>query len=189
MFEETPLGTAQFHLIQSFSLFLFFNFWLCHMACGIVVSQSGIEPASPALEAQSLHHQTTVEDPACSFAFWGFSYSRSTMVQNIEWKIPEIKNKAFFPLQISFSLKLFILYWSIVDLHHRVNFVCEWHAVQTGVKKSRAQSWWIISLFSASPCCILHPPTSHQVAIWVVRSTVMVLRCFCSRDPCNFCYS
>ena len=40
---------------------LFFIFWLCHAACGILVSWPGIEPAPPALEAQSLNHWTMRE--------------------------------------------------------------------------------------------------------------------------------
>ena len=33
------------------------------MACGILVSQPGTEPAPPELEAQSLNHWTTTEFP------------------------------------------------------------------------------------------------------------------------------
>ena len=43
------------------SYFKFFIFWLCHAACGILVTWPGIEPAPPALEAQSLNHRTTRE--------------------------------------------------------------------------------------------------------------------------------
>ena len=39
----------------------FFFFWPCHVACGILVSQPGIEIVPPALEAQSLNHWTTRE--------------------------------------------------------------------------------------------------------------------------------
>ena len=42
---------------------LFFIFWSHHAACGILVPRPGIEPASPALEAQSLNQWTTREDP------------------------------------------------------------------------------------------------------------------------------
>ena len=31
-------------------------FWLCLVACGILVPPPGIEPASPALEMRSLNH-------------------------------------------------------------------------------------------------------------------------------------
>ena len=38
-------------------------FWLCCVACGILVPQPGIEPAPPAVEAQSLNHWTAREVP------------------------------------------------------------------------------------------------------------------------------
>ena len=44
-----------------------FFFWPCRTACGILVPQPGIEPASPALEAQSLDHWTTREVPQSLF--------------------------------------------------------------------------------------------------------------------------
>ena len=40
-----------------------FFFWLRCMACGILVPQTGIKPAPPALEAQSLDHWTPGEVP------------------------------------------------------------------------------------------------------------------------------
>ena len=41
----------------------FFFFWSCHTAYGILVPHPGIEPMPPALEAQSLNHQTSREVP------------------------------------------------------------------------------------------------------------------------------
>ena len=41
-----------------------FFFWLCHAVCGILVPQPEIEPAPPAVEAQSLNHWTAKEVPA-----------------------------------------------------------------------------------------------------------------------------
>ena len=38
-------------------------FWLRYMACEILVPGPGIEPASPASEAQSLSHRTDTEVP------------------------------------------------------------------------------------------------------------------------------
>ena len=38
-------------------------FWLCHTARGILVSQPGIKPMPPAVEAWSLNHWTTREAP------------------------------------------------------------------------------------------------------------------------------
>ena len=48
----------------SYILF-FFNFYLFfgRAACGILVAQTGIEPAPPALEARSLNHWTAREVP------------------------------------------------------------------------------------------------------------------------------
>ena len=57
-----------FHLVKGVSkalcyiplcIVLFFFFF--HVACGILVSRPGIEPAHPALEARSLNHWTTRE--------------------------------------------------------------------------------------------------------------------------------
>ena len=38
-------------------------FWLRYKACGMLVPQPGVEPAPPAVEAQSLNHWTTREVP------------------------------------------------------------------------------------------------------------------------------
>ena len=43
------------------SRLILFVFWSCRAACGILVPRPGIEPAPPALEAQSLNHWTTKE--------------------------------------------------------------------------------------------------------------------------------
>ena len=40
---------------------IFFIFWWCHTACGILLHQPGIKPMPPALEAWSLNHWTTKE--------------------------------------------------------------------------------------------------------------------------------
>ena len=45
------------------SLSLFFQ--PGHAACGVLVPQPGIEPAPPALEAQSFNHWTTREVSEC----------------------------------------------------------------------------------------------------------------------------
>ena len=46
-----------------FCLFISFfkKFWPCCMACGILVSQPGIKPSPPVIEAQSLNHLTAKE--------------------------------------------------------------------------------------------------------------------------------
>ena len=49
----------------------FFFFWpRRHAACGILVPRPGIEPAPPALEAQSLNHWTAREVPRWLFFFF-----------------------------------------------------------------------------------------------------------------------
>ena len=57
--EEKSIYTGHFsslaHIFISF--FSFFFFWLGSMACEILVPRPGIEPASPALEEQSLNCQ------------------------------------------------------------------------------------------------------------------------------------
>ena len=47
--------------------FLFLIFWLCRMTYGITVSPPGIEPVSPALEAQILNRWTAREVPVTIF--------------------------------------------------------------------------------------------------------------------------
>ena len=49
--------------LKNFILFIYFG----HMACGILVPQPGIKPASRALEAQSLNHWTAGEVPIFIF--------------------------------------------------------------------------------------------------------------------------
>ena len=41
--------------------FFFLVFWLCPMACGILVPQPGIEPMPPASEVCSLNHWIATE--------------------------------------------------------------------------------------------------------------------------------
>ena len=43
------------------------KFWPCHMACGILVPQSGIEPMPPAVEVWSPNHWTAREVTFCHF--------------------------------------------------------------------------------------------------------------------------
>ena len=50
-------------LFMLFIFFLIYFFWLHQAACGILVSQLGIEPAPSALKAEGLYHQTTREVP------------------------------------------------------------------------------------------------------------------------------
>ena len=50
---------------MSHFFFSFFTFFLPHVtACGILVYQPGIEPTTPALEAQSLNHWTNRDVPS-----------------------------------------------------------------------------------------------------------------------------
>ena len=56
-----PLGLLKVVLLLLL-LFIFY-FWPCHVACGILVPQPGIEPVPPAMEARSPNHQTAREVP------------------------------------------------------------------------------------------------------------------------------
>ena len=58
--------------MTSFSFFLF-SFWLCHLACKILVPWPGIEPVSLAVEVRSPNHWTARESPL-SFLHLFFSY-------------------------------------------------------------------------------------------------------------------
>ena len=66
-----PRGT----LIQN-PFFFFLNFWLCCVACRILVPGPGIKTAPSAVEAQSRSCWTTRESPA-SIYFWFKSMSHS----------------------------------------------------------------------------------------------------------------
>ena len=46
-----------------FYFLLYFIFWPCHMACGILVPQPGTKTTPPAVEAWSVNHWTAGEDP------------------------------------------------------------------------------------------------------------------------------
>ena len=52
---------------MALSFFYFYFFWTHSMARGILVPLPGIEPAPPAVEAQSLNHWTAREVPDGSF--------------------------------------------------------------------------------------------------------------------------
>ena len=60
-------------------------FWLCRMACGILVPWPGIEPVSAALEAWSLHHWTARKSyhSISTDVFW--IPLISTSVVNLSW--------------------------------------------------------------------------------------------------------
>ena len=48
-------------------IIIYFIFWLCCAACGILVPQPGIEPTPPAVEVRSLNHWTAGEIPCPHF--------------------------------------------------------------------------------------------------------------------------
>ena len=60
---EVLTGLSSPELVGEIMITTFFFFWLHRVACGILVPGPGIEPAPPALEAQSLHHWTAREVP------------------------------------------------------------------------------------------------------------------------------
>ena len=49
--------------LSVFYFLIFFLFWPCHVACGILVPWPGIEPGPPAVEVWSPNHWTTREFP------------------------------------------------------------------------------------------------------------------------------
>ena len=79
--------TAWIDLTEAFKnvyfLFFLFFYWSCSAACGILVPQQGIEPAPPALEAQSLNHWTTREVPQNVHFQWSL---------DIRWLPPSWQN-------------------------------------------------------------------------------------------------
>ena len=63
---SVQMGRKRTHVSPcvSFPLFFFFFlFWPHHATCKLLVSQPGIEPASPALEVHSLNHWTARKVP------------------------------------------------------------------------------------------------------------------------------
>ena len=52
-----------FLLLSPFLFFLFLIFWLCCVACGILVPQPGTEPVPPVLGRKGLSHWITMEVP------------------------------------------------------------------------------------------------------------------------------
>ena len=48
----------------------FFFFWPCREACGILVTQPGIEHVPPAVEVWSLNHWIAREVPKSKFFAW-----------------------------------------------------------------------------------------------------------------------
>ena len=54
-------------------------FWLCHVACRILVPPSGIKPVPPAVEAQILNHWTTREVPLLFCLGWATLHTRSQL--------------------------------------------------------------------------------------------------------------
>ena len=58
-----PTHTYIYSIPLSCILFLFFSFWPCHTACGILGPQSGIEPVLPAVEGWSPNHWSAGEFP------------------------------------------------------------------------------------------------------------------------------
>ena len=57
--------------LQQFCTSYFF-FWLCHMACGILVPQPGIEPAPSAVQVWRPNHWTARELIPCKSYFFFF---------------------------------------------------------------------------------------------------------------------
>ena len=57
-------------IVPSLSFFQLSLFWLCSVACRILVPQPGIKPVTPAVEAKSLNHWTAREVPSY-IPFWG----------------------------------------------------------------------------------------------------------------------
>ena len=64
-----------------FVLLLLF-FWPCHVAHGILVSQSGIESVVPVLGAQSLNHWTTREAPKEPIFMKNFKHTHERQYYN-----------------------------------------------------------------------------------------------------------
>ena len=63
MAQMAPPQGPSLTTIILYHITLFWFFWPCHAACGILVPQQGIEPVPPAWDVQSLNHWTATEVP------------------------------------------------------------------------------------------------------------------------------
>ena len=70
---------------QLFSLF--FCFWPCSAACGILVPRPGIKPAPPAVEEWNLNQWTAREVPPTTFCLFVFVFLRYAGL-SLPWPLP-----------------------------------------------------------------------------------------------------
>ena len=116
-----------------FLSFLFFFFWPCTVACGILVPQPGIEPSSPAVEAQSLNHWCAREVPISFSFFLDFAYKRCHISASVlnPWFLWSPKGIG----------KFFLLSgWNILE-HFKRGFVGSEFITRMGMWGSLAPSW------------------------------------------------
>ena len=73
----SPLGNLKQGSDITWFTFFFFIFWPCHVACGNLVPQPGIEPVASTLRVRSLNYWTSREIPRLTvlkyyfdFCFW-----------------------------------------------------------------------------------------------------------------------
>ena len=90
--ETYLLGTWQWNEITNF--FFSLIFWPCHVASGILVSQQGVEPTSPALEAQRLNHWMTREVPRAPILNNIIMIVRRCSIPGIELNLENLALKA-----------------------------------------------------------------------------------------------
>ena len=103
------------------------------MACGILVPQPGIEPSSPAVEAQSLNHWCAREVPISFSFFLDFAYKRCHISASVlnPWFLWSPKGIG----------KFFLLSgWNILE-HFKRGFVGSEFITRMGMWGSLAPSW------------------------------------------------
>lgn len=94
--------------------------------------------------------------PICRFAFSGFSYLQSTVVQKYEME--NSRKKQFINFKLHTMLSILMKSPTVLSRNG------------------------IIPLCNVSTLYMLYPPISH-LAFWVIRSAVTVWQCLCSGNP------
>ena len=69
---------------EFFWFYLFFIFWLCFLACGILVLLPGVELVPPAVKAQNLNHWTTRKSQNHLNCYHTFSLKSSLLTMDFK---------------------------------------------------------------------------------------------------------
>ena len=134
------------------------------MACGILVSQPGIQPVAPAVEAQSPNHWTTREVPSIKCFFFGLCLLMS-LISSRGIKIPhtmqcgqkiKIKKEIKWILKVPISLSL-PFFFLILSLFSQIALFLKYQYVFKYIEQALLIKYIISNHFARyyfSSCCI-----------------------------------